>query len=96
MVTAATEHFASERIIPLLFIRNGKPLLDHLNLVKKTFLNNGRMVIGYDEPFVSVSFAASCTADFDNSAFADNIWSGIPFILQNAQDGGIAPYTATS
>ena len=86
MTAAATEGFAFQRVIPLLFVGLGKPELAGLHLFKYCFLNDCRVVIGYDIPLVPVLHSAPSAAHFKDSSLANHIRTDVSFILQNTEN----------
>ena len=91
MTAAATEGFALQRVVPLLFVGLGKAELAGLHGIKHGFLNDGRVMVGDDIPRFSILQAASGAAYFKNSPLADHIHAGVAFVGQNAENGGCTP-----
>ena len=91
MTAAATEGFAFQRVVPLLFVGLGKTELAGLHGIKHGSLNDGRVVVGDDVPRFSVLQAASGAAYFENRPLADHIHAGVAFVGQNAENGGCTP-----
>ena len=96
MTAAATEGFAFQRVVPLLFVGLGKAELAGLHGIKHGFLNDGRVMVGDDVPRFSVLQAASGAAYFENRPLADHIHAGVAFVLQNAENGGCTPNPVTA
>ena len=96
MTAAATEGFAFQRVVPLLFVGLGKTELAGLHGIKHGSLNDGRVVVGDDVPRFSVLQAASGAAYFENRPLADHIYAGVAFILQNAENSGCTPNPVTA
>lgn len=96
MTAAATEGFAFQRVVPLLFVGLGKMELAGLHGIKHGSLNDGRVVVGDDVPRFSVLQAASGAAYFENRPLADHIHAGVAFILQNAENSGCTPNPVTA
>ena len=96
MTAAATEGFAFQRVVPLLFVGLGKAELAGLHGIKHGFLYDGRVMVGDDVPRFSVLQAASGAAYFENRPLADHIHAGVAFILQNAENSGCTPNPVTA
>ena len=87
MTAAATEGFAFQRVVPLLFVGPGKAELAGLHSIKHGFLDDGRVMVGDDIPRFSILQAASAAAYFENRPLADHIHAGVAFVGQNAVNG---------
>ena len=87
MTAAATEGFAFQRVVPLLFVGLGKAELAGLHGIKHGFLYDGRVRVRDNVPRFSVLQAASGAAYFENRPLADHIYAGVAFVGQNAENG---------
>ena len=87
MITAAAEHNAFQKIIPLLLMGLGKAAHGFLYLIKQCLVYDCRVMVWNDVPFRPVLKAAVVSADLKDCPFPDDVGSGIPFVCQNPHNG---------
>ena len=80
MVTAATEHNASQKIISLLLMRLGKAAHGFLYLIEQSLVYDCRMVVRDDVPLRPVLKTAVISADLKYCPFPYDVGAGIAFI----------------
>ena len=91
VVTVATIDLAFQWVLPGFPGRQGKPALHSLYLFKQLFLNDCRMVVGNNEPFVTVLQAAPRAAHFNDCPPSNDIGADIAFVLQDTENRRTAP-----
>ena len=87
MIAATAKGFTFQRIIPLLFVRLREPVLSELYLIESFLVDDGRVMVGNDVPFLSVFQSAPVAAHFQDGSFTNDIGTDVAFILQNPKDG---------
>jgi hypothetical protein len=65
----------------------GKVTHGFLYLIEQGLVHDCRVMVRNDVPLRPVLHAMAIPADFQNRALANDVGAGIPFVLQNPQDG---------
>ena len=80
MVTAAAEHDASQKIIPLLLMRLGKSAHGVLYLIEQRLVYDCRVMVRDDVPLRPVLKSAVVSADLKDCPLPNDVGAGIAFI----------------